>query len=301
MAVEIYTRAGYPAGGGGGGGPFTITVVSPKVGRNGNFRVDMATGIYRFGSPGVTLAVTVDGITATTQVINGSTLYVTCPNGAAIGTGKAVNVSITPSGGTTEQASGVIEVVAGVALTYVSDGDTNGLFYYLGTNEGAGAWNVANVSSVVSAFNVDDNSSNLASRAFDRSNNEFSALLGAGRANVSTAFILQGTRFFEPRVITLQGRSVSNSSQLQTWQFQASTTVFTDQASVDQSNWALWDTLLNVHQDPLPQNGWRQWTLPPCLSYKSFRILYVGFSNTSTTSKTALIRELELYGVYRPS
>lgn len=167
-----------------------------------------------------------------------------------------------------------------VTKTYVSDGDTNGVFYHLATSDGA-AWanphtsgKITMSASSVNQFTVTE----LVSRAAE----------DYGTANISNSWIQADLKLPQTLIlsaVSFRGRPINwDASQMVSGKIEGSN---------DESNWTLIQTLSG-----LAWTGASQWKLfiPPTqtVAYRYFRITQTAPTNSG--NNYLCCSELELYG-----
>lgn len=169
-----------------------------------------------------------------------------------------------------------------VTLNYQFDGDTNGVGYYLGTNELTQVWTNPHASNalIVSLSAPYDSQHNNPHFLVDR---EINSLIAT--SNVANSFMsidLRASRSLVINYYSIKGRNAQDHNLAQ-WKLQASN---------NNSDWIDIDTKLD---SPLSGNQWLSIAVPDqTLAYRFFRILQTG-SNTSGAN-ILCIGEIELYG-----
>lgn len=166
------------------------------------------------------------------------------------------------------------------SFTYVSDGDTNGLFYWIGTKEGTQSWSnpiathliYANMSSQY------DSSHFHPEYLFDRQVNDDIAT-----ANIPNSFyqIDLVNIAFQPNYYSIRARNY-NANNPQSWNLLG---------SVDTTSWDVLDTVTN---NPLSQNQWCSRPVSTNKSYYYFRIVQTGLSTSG--DNIFCVGEFEIYG-----
>ncbi|HYX19069.1 MAG TPA: hypothetical protein VE944_32905 [Nostoc sp.] len=169
-------------------------------------------------------------------------------------------------------------------LTYSSNGDANGVFYWLGTQKGLAAWgNPISAGQVAvtmsSIFNNDSTTHGNGSLLANR-------LPGTGVATTNTAsqnikFGLNGKKLICTNY-SIRGRS-STTNEIRNWKFQASN---------DSSTWVDLDSVVNTS---LGSSTWYSKSISgQTIAYEFFRILSTGVD--SGGANILAFDELELYG-----
>ena len=177
-----------------------------------------------------------------------------------------------------------------VTLTRVSDGDTNGLVYWLGTRAGSyalpipdtiGAVDVSGSELRVFSSSTYSDANYTMAKAFDRAN--VACFSAVGGANQFLALDLK-TRLLKPNYLTLKSRADGNTNHLKSF-------------ALDVSNDALgWTPILTVADAGYTAaNQWKSWPVtPPSLGYRYLRIRSTG--PDSSGAQGLLLGEIELYG-----
>jgi hypothetical protein len=165
-------------------------------------------------------------------------------------------------------------------LTYLSDGDANGLFYYLGTKRNTTAWsNPAGNGLTVTASAVENGS---VEQLCNRNGNDFWT---PSAPNSWVGFYINSGKLICNRY-SIKSREVNDGYYPRTW---------TLQGSNDNSTWT--DLDVNVNNNQL--NSPAQWLSRPVVSsvgYSFFRVLNV-WTNSHGYFHLCL-GEVELYGLY---
>lgn len=182
--------------------------------------------------------------------------------------GSGDNVSITP-----------------VNLTYASDGDTNGLFYYAGTLGGKAAWqNPAAINQIVISMSSAYSSQN--NDATQLTNRQPSSAIATSDTPGSFYQIYINYYAITPNYYSLRARDYPANNP----------TGWIIKASVDGSTWDTLDTVSNL---PLAQNQWISRALTGVTkSYRFFQIVENGLS--SSGDNIFCIGEFEVYGIATP-
>ena len=173
--------------------------------------------------------------------------------------------------------------LAAVDLDFSTDGDTNGLFYYLGTSKGTTAWSnpSANNSIIVSAsYSESGNPISLV----DRQNSEW---FSNNVANSWVGFQIQAGKL-KCNHYSIKTRANNPDYYPRNWILKASN---------DGINW----TVLDTQTDNTALNSVSQWLSLPVIStmsYSYFQLLQNGLD--SSNSNYFCLGEVELYGTYYP-
>jgi len=183
---------------------------------------------------------------------------------------------------------------------YQSDGDSNGIFYYLGTNKNSQAWsnpvldNIVNISlssfytSLLSSSNI---SYNHPEYLVNGQENIFVAT-----ANIPNSYYLIDLKSYTlcPNYYSIRARNY-DAQNPQNWQLQA---------SADNINWDILDSRSN---NPLSPNQWLSISLPNIVkSYRYFKIVETGLSTINnennalplgSSSYIFSLGQIEFYGL----
>lgn len=169
---------------------------------------------------------------------------------------------------------------SGVQLNYVSDGDANGVFYYLGTNKGNTSWsNPSGNTLVVSASSIGyGDPSSLVNRQGDK-------FWTANSGNSWVKFHIQRGKF-NCNYYSIKSRTNDSDYYPRNWILQGSN---------DDNSWT--DLNTQVNNTTLTSAG--QWlSLPVNISgvFSSFRLIQNGLDSSSYDY--LCLDEVELYGVF---
>jgi hypothetical protein len=185
--------------------------------------------------------------------------------------------------------------VASVALNWVSDGDTNGLFYYLGTRDQAGF--VIPVPTTVGASVVGSRVSLTALTAasgYSVGHLVDRATTGAGQSDAFSSSNAAGQwvkldmldRTFAPTVLSLR-------------HFNEAGTALANFVVEGSSDNAAWTTLLTVAGAANPGAfAWRHWAITGAAAYRYLRVRSTGV--TSSGDNFFDVAEMEWYGTLAP-
>ena len=169
----------------------------------------------------------------------------------------------------------------GVARNYVSNGDANGVFYYLGTIFGNTTWsNPANTNRLtVSASSVE---SGTVESLTDRSDSTFYSNINAGNW---VQFSL-GSSKLKCNYYSIKTRNTSDGYFPRNWKLQGSN---------DGSSWD--DLDIQVNNTSLTNDSqWLSLPVSSAVQYSTFRILSTGV--TSSGYNYLVLGEVELYGQF---
>lgn len=167
-------------------------------------------------------------------------------------------------------------------LTYASDGDANGVCYWIGTNYGVEGWTNPHVSgrlicSLSSSFDGNDPPGNLV----DRQNNQRPATQNAPN---SWMMLDLGANKLICKYYSLKGRDAA-ADHLRSWRLQASN---------DNNSWLDLDTQTN--NATINQNTWFSTGVNSTTAYKYFRVLQTAANNGGTNIMS--LGEWEFYGEF---
>jgi hypothetical protein len=171
-------------------------------------------------------------------------------------------------------------LVVGISqvFAYASDGDSNGVFYYMGTNFGASVWNNPFTLSNLGITSVDNSGGDLKASIVDRVASAYST---ATTTN-TIVFDLGINRLCVPSYYSYRYRSDTTTFAPTAWKVQGSN---------DNVNWTDLDT--TTGQTP-SLSGWVSRAITTTVAYRYFRYAMTGNNNNGTTH--ASIGEFELYG-----
>ncbi|MEH1853443.1 MAG: discoidin domain-containing protein [Nostoc sp.] len=169
-----------------------------------------------------------------------------------------------------------------VSLNYVSDGDTNGLFYYLGSSKKTTAWvNPSGGGVIISASSTE---SGVLSSLTDRASSEWFSNINA---NNWVQFQLVSCKL-QCSKYSIKTRANNVDYYPRNWQLQGSN---------DGTTWDVIDSQVNN----TALNSVSQWltlSVTSTTAYSYFRILQNG--NDSSGTGYLCLGEVELYGTYSP-
>ncbi|MEH2139898.1 discoidin domain-containing protein [Nostoc sp.] len=165
--------------------------------------------------------------------------------------------------------------------TYVSVGDNNGIFYFIGTSEDTSSWvNPTSNGLIIQSSSIGSGSVNS---LVDRSNSSFYT---NSDPNSFVSFFLGGTRQLKCNYYTIKTRADSSDYYPRNWNLQGSN---------DGSTWV--DLDIQINNTAL--NSTNQWLALPVSSdvaYSYFRIYTTG--DNSAGYRHLVLGEVELYGKY---
>lgn len=175
-------------------------------------------------------------------------------------------------------------------LTYVSDGDTNGLFYFLGRNFNTAPWTNPHTATrvTIGAFdssNAPDLGQGTLAGIVDRSDADENRTSNAPgsywRVQLPAGQSIAVTKY------SFQCRPPGNgdASNIQNLKFQG---------SADGSSWTDLDTRTGLTY--VDSNDWKTFTVTGAAAYRYHRILHQG--NVTGANDFFFLSEWELYGVF---
>jgi len=214
---------------------------------------------------------------------------------ATVGTGASGAISVTTATGAVLSLTGFQFLSAGSGgggfepisetLSWSNDGDTNGVFYFIGTRYGVGTFsNPANNGGVLAtSSSVLSGSTASAYNVLDRTGFVFHSEIAANswlQIDLGPGRTLQLNRY------AIQGRSDSNTHFPRSWKLQGSYTG---------DHWYDLDTK-SGNTDIAAVSQWASWSVTTTVFFRFFRILQTGVS--SSGFDILCFTELELYGEF---
>lgn len=178
-------------------------------------------------------------------------------------------------------------------FTYVSDGDANGIFYFIGRNLGTAAWTNPDTAAYLVSVRSSDNggtANDLVNRAAENTyslnaaNSWIAVDLGAGRSAVVSDY-------------SLRLRNVVDTRAMRNWKLQGTNTSASNSvADLDAATWTDIDTRVGDTTMAASSGSWGFYTVPGSPSgYRYLRILQNGVNGLGDNYLT--LCEWELYGV----
>lgn len=175
-------------------------------------------------------------------------------------------------------------------LTYVSDGDTNDLFYFIGTNLGTAGWTNPHTATLltIGAFNS-SNSSDIAA--------------GTEAGPVDRSYADENRTSNAPASYWRLQLPVGQTIQVQTYSFkcrptgQGTASNIADlklQGSSNGSSWTDLDTQTGLTY--VDSDDWKTFTVPGAAAWRYIRILHQG--NTTPANDFFFLTEWQIYGIY---
>jgi hypothetical protein len=166
-------------------------------------------------------------------------------------------------------------------LTFQSAGDTNGVFYWIGTNKNTTAWqNPTNLGLAVLASSI--GSGSLESLT-DKQDSEFFTNSEDGSW---VKFKLPGTAKLKCDYYSIKTRNASSDYYPRNWKLQGSN---------DDNTWVDLD-IQSDNTTLISNSEWLSIPLNSNASYNSFKLLTTGIN--SSTLYHLVLGEVELYGIY---
>lgn len=169
-----------------------------------------------------------------------------------------------------------------VTLTYASNGDSNGVFYYIGSNKLTQAWSNPHTDNLITVFfsSAYDESHNNPQYLVDRQVN--SLIATKNEINSYMAVDLKADKSLILSAYSIRARNV-NDRNLISWKIQGSN---------NNQNWIDIDTQQN---NPLNASQWFSKIITgQDTAFKAFRILQTGINTNG--DYILCVGELELYG-----
>jgi hypothetical protein len=171
-------------------------------------------------------------------------------------------------------------------LNFMSNGDANGLFYWLGTRKQQAVWSNPHLLGGLITIGISSVGGGASWLLCDRTPNEF--YTGNIAFSWISVSINDGGRL-KPSYYSLQNRVIGSdiSHQLRNWKFQGS------------NNATVWTDIDTQVNNPV-LSGVGSWASFPCESsefYTYFRILQNGLNSSGANYLT--LGEIELYGTYQ--
>lgn len=167
-------------------------------------------------------------------------------------------------------------------LTFSADGDSNGVFYYIGTALGTTTWNNPAGSSVI--ITPSSTGYGNANSLTGRASSDF------WTNNIAGSYIIfsLGSHKLNLNHYTLQTRGTNSDYYPQDWQINGSN---------DGTTWTTLDTR-NGYTGFTSTAQWADFALTPSIPYSYFQIIETG--NDSSGSEYLCLGQVELYGEFIP-
>jgi E3 ubiquitin-protein ligase HECTD1 len=178
-------------------------------------------------------------------------------------------------------------------LTYVSDGDTNGLFYWLGTNLGTTAWSNPAGSSQLGLI-ASTSEFGTANMLSERAPSNFYT---NNLPNQWIAWALDAARTISVDKYTLRNRNFDTNHLPRNWVLEGANTISNfDIAGINAATWTAIDTKVN---DATLTTIDQYYTIAPNGSNAAYRYIRLRQSGTNSNGANYFtVNELELYGVF---
>jgi hypothetical protein len=182
------------------------------------------------------------------------------------------------------------QIKPAIVLTYATDGDTNGLVYYLGTNGLASTFTnpaITGILPVLTSSTEGFTPNNLT----DRIQNEWYS----GNSPGSWAAWDIGNYTISIQKYTIRSRSTSNTNHPRTWVLEGTNTIST--TTIAGFNAATWTTIDSRLTDTTLSTVNQYYTMTANASSNSFR--YLRMRNTGVESSGTnylVLGEIEFYG-----
>lgn len=178
--------------------------------------------------------------------------------------------------------SGQVSSPADKQLNYVSDGDANGAFYWIGTNFTGIGWsnpyNGGGIGLSASSFFSNNYSDSNLSALVDRAT--FDGFASQNQPNSWLKVDFRNRKLI-PNYYSIRARQF-NSALIRNWIFQA---------SQNDSDWTTLDTRVDESTSSLK---WFSFPISSSVSYRFFRLLQNGVESSGSNFLT--LAEIELYG-----
>jgi hypothetical protein len=211
------------------------------------------------------------------------------------------SVIITPIAGVGYTAQGSVFLTIQndefIALTYSSDGDSSGLFYYLGTSRQTTAWALSNMSNgVVTTFNGSAQLGGVNS-LFDR--NTATTFRGIASTNSAFYWDLGITYSMSVNKYSIRSGVINSPADWpRNWKIQGTNQIPASFSEFDLD--ALTWTDIDVQINNTTLNTIQQWlTITPNGSNTSFRYLRYQVTGQNLPGASSLnLSEIEFYGIY---
>lgn len=178
-------------------------------------------------------------------------------------------------------------------FTYVSNGDTNGLFYWLGTNKGAQAWANPHTGGflTIGSFNGSNGSQlgfgSSVAQAVDRSATDDCGI-GANSAGNYWRIQFPVGASFKPNGIWIRGRPSGSGTASNVASYKV-------QGSNDATTWTDIFTVSGLTYATEPEYKYNSFTAP-ATGYRWIRLLHNG--NVTGANQYFFLTDWEVYGVY---
>lgn len=182
-------------------------------------------------------------------------------------------------------------VADGVELIYSSDGDTNGAFYYIGSNGGVSGW-VNPITNLFIGAVASSSTSNTISTLADRAATAFYV---NAMTNAFVGFDLGVTRVMAVKKYTIRSRSEA-SHNMKNWKLQGSNNVGgTDATAYTNASWEDIDERVN-DTFLINADAYHTYTsnINPSKRFRWIRILQNGLNHSN--GEYLCLGEVELYG-----
>lgn len=191
-------------------------------------------------------------------------------------------------------------------FTFVSDGDTNGLFYFLGRNYGVAAWTNPNTSGKIIMILSDnvvsgDDGTTLVNRVAD-------SAYASGNATGKWFAVDVGAAGHSSNLLTISDywmrqRAATSTQAMRNWNLQGSNNVMSnDITGINAATWVNLD--VRVNDTTMGQSGGgdpaRYVVGGSPAAYRWFRIINTGLNSSAGGTNDANIQvgEWELYGTF---
>lgn len=167
---------------------------------------------------------------------------------------------------------------------YQADGDTNGVFYFYGTQFGTAAWTNPSTAGYLVILDVPVGGSGSKNVITSRTNDNYSTGGSAGAGNEYFSFNLGLGRAIVPTMLSYQYRNDATTFCPTAWNWEGST---------DNSTW---DVLASVTGQTPVVNKWVSTPVSTAKAYQFIRVRQIGNNNSGSSHMS--INEAEIYGVF---
>jgi F5/8 type C domain len=194
----------------------------------------------------------------------------------------------------------IIDDDAGVTLTYVSNGDSNGLIYYLGTS----GLTTTFANPVPAGLTILASSSYVGTSPDALTNRDTTLWASANTPLQWVAIDLGAGKSIDLRDYTLQARSDNNSAMPRNWELQGTNSVSVwSVVGVESASWAVLDIQTNQLNMSVAGDFFHTGYPSNKPSYRYLRLIQTGYNSEpfpSTSRDLFILGEIEFYGQYHP-
>lgn len=178
-------------------------------------------------------------------------------------------------------------------FTYVSDGDTNGIFYWLGTQGLTVSWANPDTGGFIDMVTSTPDAGANPNLLVDRTSNNFNT---TSVANSFIGFDLGSGESLKVSGYSLRNRAGFSTESIRNWKLQGTNSVSANsEAGFNAATWTDLDTrVANATLASAAQ--WGFFTVTPTTFYRYLRILQNGLNSSSTNH--LCLGEFEFYGTF---